>query len=81
MPLTQLNRPTLAMAYQGVNSLEPGSTQTRSKTQIGQIASAIRRLALPTPYWSTLTGSSPGTAGSKLRKLFASTVRPCVCRR
>ena len=51
MPLTQLNRPTLAIVYQGVDFLKPRSTnpRTHSKTQIGQIASAIRRFRLYQP--------------------------------
>ena len=41
MPLTKLNRPTLSIVYQAVDSLKPRSTnpRTHSKKQIGQIAS------------------------------------------
>ena len=51
MPLTQLNRPTLSIVYQAVDSLKPRSTnpRTHSKKQIGQIASAIRRFGFTNP--------------------------------
>jgi hypothetical protein len=51
MSLTELNRPTLSIVYQAVDSLKPRSTnpRTHSKKQIGQIASAIRRFGFTNP--------------------------------
>ena len=51
MPRTELNCPTLSIAYQAVDSLKPRSTnpRTHSKKQIGQIASAIRRFGFTNP--------------------------------
>jgi hypothetical protein len=51
MSQTKLNRSTLSIVYQDVDSLKPRSTnpRTHSKKQIGQIASAIRRFGFTNP--------------------------------
>src|SRR6184192_3928674 len=51
MPLTELNRTTLSIVYQAVDSLKPRLTnpRTHSKKQIAQIANAIRLFGFTNP--------------------------------